>query len=194
MTFSVWFDGDDTLWDRKGYMLTGLLEPAKPLGDPARETELFSDVLPTFVDLTDIGPVNLIEYAPMPDGHEDLLPPFQARVEGPPAPSDVVAPELHATASTLHWVEVCDRIAEHAKDADDVLIVSNSAGPFAEAAERGWMTVWLNRDRVANLSEVVPTVEIHSLLDLPEALETLDEARAALASSTALDAEPTATA
>lgn len=41
--------------------------------------------------------------------------------------------------------------------------------------------MWLNRDRVANLSETMPSAEIHSLLDLPEALDAIDEARAIIA-------------
>ena len=63
----------------------------------------------------------------------------------------------------------------------DVVLISNTVGPFAKAAERGWLTVWLNRDRVANLSETMPSAEIHSLLDLPEALDAIDEARAIIA-------------
>ena len=69
------------------------------------------------------------------------------------------------------------------------MLISNNVAAFDLAAERGWLTVWLNRDRVANLSDVMPSAEIHSLLDLPEVLEAIEEARAAVAD---LDPEPTA--
>ncbi|GAA1575850.1 MULTISPECIES: hypothetical protein [Dermacoccus] len=194
MTISVWFDGDETLWDRRGYMLTGLLEQGARAGGRSdeREPELFADVLPTMVGLSETGTVNLIDYAPMPEGHECLLPPFKARVDGPHAPSNA-APELHTTENHLNWIETLDRIesvvAETGKPVDHIVLISNNVAAFDLAAERGWLTVWLNRDRVANLSDVMPSAEIHSLLDLPEVLEAIEEARAAVAD---LDPEPTA--
>lgn len=167
-------------------MLTGLLG-SEALGDatePTTQPDLYQDVLPTMVGLTEYGTINLIEYAPMPEGFEGLLPPFTARVAGPDAPTDV-APELHDTASHLNWIEVFDRvqgvITESAEPVDDVILISENIGSFDVAAERGWITVWLNRDRVAKLSDVTPTAEIHSLLDLPEVLEAIDEGRAAVA-------------
>lgn len=163
-------------------MLTGLLEQGARAGGRSdeREPELFADVLPTMVGLSETGTVNLIDYAPMPEGHECLLPPFKARVDGPHAPSNA-APELHTTENHLNWIETLDRIqgvVEAAGGVDDVVLISENLGAFELAAERGWTTVWLNRDRVAKLSDVMPTAEIHSLLDLPEALEAVDEARA----------------
>lgn len=142
------------------------------------------------VGLMEHGTINLIEYAPMPQEHANLLPPFTARVDGPDAPSDVV-PELHDTESHLNWIETLDRIQSisDASDggADDIILVSENLGAFELAADRGWTTVWLNRDRVAKLADVMPTAEIHSLLDLPEVLEAIDEARAV---SQQLDPEP----
>ena len=96
MTFSVWFDGDETLWDRRGHMLTGLLDEPSHVDDATRAPELFPDVLPAMVDLAERGSVNLIHYAPMPAGHEHVLPPFAAHVDAPGAPSDL-PPELHDT-------------------------------------------------------------------------------------------------
>lgn len=184
MTLSVWFDGDETLWDRRGYMLTGLLDEPAHAGGATRAPALFPDVLPAMVDLTERGSVNLIDYAPMPAGHDDVLPPFAARVDAPGAPSDLL-PELHDTEADLDWLATFERIdaviAESGRTPDDIVLISNTVGPFAKAAERGWLTVWLNRDRVANLSETMPSAEIHSLLDLPEALDAIDEARAILA-------------
>ena len=184
MTFSVWFDGDETLWDRRGYMLTGLLDEPSHVDDVTRAPELFPDVLPAMVDLAERGSVNLINYAPMPAGHEHVLPPFAAHVDAPGAPSDL-PPELHDTEADLNWLATFERIdaviAESGSAPDDVVLISNTVGPFAKAAERGWLTVWLNRDRVANLSESMPSAEIHSLLDLPEALDAIDEARAIIA-------------
>lgn len=182
MRISVWFDGDETLWDRRGYQLTGLLEPeARGEGSGGdAQPELYPDVLPTMVGLMEHGTINLIEYAAMPQGYDSLLPPFTAGVPGPDAPTDV-APELHDTESHLNWIETLDRIqgvVEAAGGVDDVVLISENLGAFELAAERGWTTVWLNRDRVAKLSDVMPTAEIHSLLDLPEALEAVDEARA----------------
>ena len=90
-------------------------------------------------------------------------------------------------------IETLDRIesvvAETGKPVDHIVLISNNVAAFDLAAERGWLTVWLNRDRVANLSDVMPSAEIHSLLDLPEVLEAIEEARAAVAD---LDPEPTA--
>lgn len=184
MTFSVWFDGDETLWDRRRYMLTGLLDEPSHVDDATRAPELFPDVLPAMVDLAERGSVNLIDYAPMPAGHEHVLPPFAAHVDAPGAPSDLL-PELHDTEADLNWLATFERIdaaiAESGSAPDDVVLISNTVGPFAKAAERGWLTVWLNRDRVANLSETMPSAEIHSLLDLPEALDAIDEARAIIA-------------
>lgn len=196
MTTSVWFDGDETLWDRKGYQLTGLLAPETRPDGAARAPELFSDVLPSMVGLAEHGTLNLIDYAPMPEGYEHVLPPFTARVDGPQAPSDFV-PELHDTESALDWIETFDRIqtviAEAAGEVDDVILISNTVAAFDAAAERGWLTVWLNRDRVANLSDITPTVEVHSLLDLPEALAAINEARATVAAlESTLETKPPA--
>lgn len=163
-------------------MLTGLLDDAGPTG--ARAPELYPDVLPAMVGLAELGTLNLIDYAPMPEGHEHVLPPFTTRVDGPAAPSDLV-PELHDTEAALDRIATFERIdaaiAAQGEAPDDVVLVSNTVAQFAQAAERGWLTVWLNRDRVANLSDTAPSVEIHSLLDLPEALDAIADARIIIA-------------
>lgn len=178
MSIAVWFDGDETLWDRQGYTLSDLLDPEGQASEPTG-TSLYNDVLPTFVALNDAGTVNLISYAPMPEGLDELLPPTHQQIAGPKAPSALL-PELQATESQLNWIEILDHIEQASGEVDDIVFVSNTTGAFEKASERGWITVWLNRDRVANLSETLATAEIHTLLDLPEVLAAIDEARAAI--------------
>lgn len=84
----------------------------------------------------------------MPEGCEDLLPPF------------------------AHYAGTVEEIPS-----SNVVFVSESHEHFAYAAQRGWLTVLLNRTRGANLGEILPDAEIHSLLDLPDVLESMWEAR-----------------
>lgn len=159
-------------------MLSGLVEPlATGETSGERTAELFADVLPAFFALKELGDVNLIEYASTPAGTEGLLPPFTHTVPGPEAPSDLM-PSLHVAESQMNWIPVAEQVSAHSADAEDIVVVSNTLSPFELAAEKGWITIWLNRDRVANLTGIVPDAEIHTLLDLPEALETYLDARA----------------
>ena len=161
MTSQVWFDGDETLWDRPGYMLTELLNSAPaPQGgvntaissaaSSSRVPTLYPDVLPTLMSLAHFGTANLVQYVPMPEGFDDVLPPVERRA----ASIDEITGE-------------------------DVVLVSTTLDNFPAATARGWLTIWLNRDRVSNLTSVLPDAEVQSLLDLPDALESMLEARAA---------------
>lgn len=151
VTSQVWFDGDEILWDRPGYMLTELLNSDRAAAHAAalREAALFSDVLPTFVALSHVGTANLVQLIDMPKGLETLLPPFKSIVTD---------------------------IAEIS--GDNVVLVGNTMEHFREAQAKGWLTVWVNRDRSANTTDILPDAEIHSLLDLPDVVESMEEARA----------------
>lgn len=150
VTTQVWFDGDEILWDRAGYMLSDLLVGSTDSTASAthRQATVFADVLPTLVSLGRVGTTGLVQRLPMPQGCEHLLPPF------------------------AHYA---DSVADIA--GAGVVLVSESMEHAELAAQRGWLTVWLNRARGANLSEYLPDVEIHSLLDLPDVLQTMGEAR-----------------
>ena len=137
-------------------MIAQLLEtsPTAELSSVTRDLTLYPDVLPTFMALSHVGSANLVQLLPMPDGHEELLPPFAAQV---------------------HSIEQIDR---DGLAGDDIVLVASTMENFALAQSKGWLTVWLNRDRSANMTGVLPDAEIHSLLDLPDVVESMQEARA----------------
>lgn len=181
VTVAVWFDGDETLWDRRGFMLSGLeSELNGGRGGDLRKAEVFADVAPSLLTLIEHYSINLIEYSELPEGAGELLPPFENIVRGPATPADI-EPSLHTVESRLNWIDTLETIEGLTSDGSDVILVSDTLAGFELAADRGWMTVWLNRDRMANLSDVLPHVEIHTLLDLPDAIETMQDAVAAAA-------------
>lgn len=151
VTSQVWFDGDEIFWDRPEYQLSEMLESqtSQTAAKAVSPPALYPDVLPTFMALSHVGTANLVQYLPMPAECQGVLPPF--------------------TRTVSDFAEV---------SGDDVVLVGKTLEHFPEATAKGWLTVWLNRDRSANLTGVLPDAEIHSMLDLPDVVESMVEARA----------------